>query len=273
MRAVKTSNGSDDMGLARIDGLDIHYHAPRDPAERRGQRVLYVHGTGCNGRVWEEHMAAIAGAHTPVAIDLPGHGRSSGRGFRGMADYAHVVMELGRALGWDRFVVAGHSLGGGVALSAALYHPERLSGILLVDTGARLRVNPDLLRAARAAADGQPLPPMDRSWGFAANTPQSVVDALDAVTAGIDPRVTHTDWIADDSFDVMSRLRDIRVPALAVCGAEDRLTPVKYHRYLEEHIPGCRLAIIDGGGHWAFREQPAAFNSIARSFLDSLPKT
>lgn len=259
------------MGFAEIDGLDVHYHAPRDPALRRGQRVLYVHGTGCNGRVWEDHMAAIADAHTPVAIDLPGHGRSTGRGFRGMADYAHVVMEAGRALGWDRFVVAGHSLGGGVALTAALYHPERLAGILLVDTGARLRVNPDLLRAAWAAAQGGSARPTDRSWGFAASTPQAVVDTLNALTAGIDPRVTLADWIADDTFDVMSRVRDIRVPALAVCGAEDRLTPVKYHRYLAEQIPGCRLAVIDGGGHWAFREQPAAFNGIARSFLDGLP--
>lgn len=259
------------MGSAKIDGLDIHYHAPRDPGAPRGQRVLYVHGTGCNGRVWADHMAAIADAHTPVAVDLPGHGRSTGRGFRGLADYAHVVMELGRALGWERFVVAGHSLGGGVALTAALYHSERLKGILLVDTGARLRVNPELLRMARAAADGEPARPTDRSWGFAASTPQTVVDTLDALTAGIDPRVTLADWIADDMFDVMTRVRDIRVPALAVCGAEDKLTPVKYHRYLEEQIPGCRLAVVEGGGHWAFREQPAAFDAIVRRFLDGLP--
>src|SRR5262245_11612360 len=126
---------------------------PRATPRGRAASGLYVHGTGRNGRVWEDHMAAIAETHTPVAIDLPGHGRSSGRGFRGMADYAHVVMELGRALGWERFVVAGHSLGGGVAITAALYHPE-------------------------------------------------------------------------------------------------------------EHIAGCRLAIIDGGGHWAFREQSETFNAI-----------
>jgi len=259
------------MPFAEIDGLNVHYHAPRDPSDRRGQRVLYVHGTGCNGRVWDDHMAAMADAHTPVAIDLPGHGRSSGRGFRGMADYAHVVMELGRALGWDRFAIAGHSLGGGVALTAAIYQPERLTGILLVDTGARLRVNPDLLRASRAAAERGEARPTDRSWGFAASTPQAVVDRLNALTADTDPRVTFVDWVADDTFDVMGRVRDIRVPALAVCGAEDRLTPLKYHQYLEQQIQGCRLAVIERGGHWAFRERPAEFDRIARDFLDSLP--
>jgi pimeloyl-ACP methyl ester carboxylesterase len=261
------------MEFVDIEGLTIHYHAARDPAERRGQRVLYVHGTGCNERVWDDHLAAIAEAHTPVAIDLPGHGRSGGRGFRGMADYTHVVMELGRALGWDRFVLAGHSMGGGIAITAALYYAERLAGLVLVDTGARLRVNPDILRAARVAADNGMRLPTDRSWGFAASTPQAVVDTVNGLTADTDPRVTYADWMADDTFDAMSRVRDIRIPTLAVCGAEDRLTPVKYHRYLAEQIAGCRLAIIEQAGHWSYREQPEAFTRILRDFLDGLPPT
>lgn len=259
------------MGFADIDGLTIHYHAPRDPADRRGQRVLYIHGTGCNARVWDDHLAAIADTHTPVALDLPGHGRSGGRGFRGMADYTSVVMQLGRALGWDRFVIAGHSMGGGIAITAALYYPERLAGLVLVDTGARLRVNSDILRAARVAADGGAAPPTDRSWGFATGTPQAVVDTVNHLTADTDPRVTYADWIADDTFDAMNRVRDIRIPTLAVCGAEDRLTPVKYHRYLAEQIAGCRLAIIERAGHWVYREQPEAFTRIVRGFLDGLP--
>jgi pimeloyl-ACP methyl ester carboxylesterase len=259
------------MGTVVIDDRTIHYHAPGDPASRAGQRVLYVHGTGCNGRVWEPHMAAVARAHTPVAIDLPGHGASPGRGFRGVADYTHFAVELARALGWDRFVIAGHSMGGAVALLTALYHPDQLAGLVLVDTGARLRVHPALLQAARdAAARGRP-PAPDRSWAYASSTPQSVVDAVEALTGGTDPATTCADWIADDTFDVMSRLSDIRVPTLAVCGAEDRLTPVKYHRFLAEQISGCRLSIIEGAGHWVFWEQPRAFTRAVSAFLDSLP--
>jgi pimeloyl-ACP methyl ester carboxylesterase len=259
------------MGFADIDGVTIHYHAPRDPGNRRGQCVLYVHGTGCNGHVWDAHLAAIADTHTPVALDLPGHGRSGGRGFRGMADYTHVVMELGRVLGWDRFVIVGHSMGGGIAITAGIYYPERLAGLVLVDTGARLRVSPDILSAARLAAGGGPASPTDRSWGFAAGTAQTVVDAVNGLTADTDSRVTYGDWIADDTFDTMNRVRDIRIPTLAVCGAEDRLTPVKYHRYLEEQIADCRLAVIEHAGHWVYREQPEAFTRVVRGFLDGLP--
>lgn len=259
------------MPVTEVLGLSIHYHAPRDAGERRGQRVLYVHGTGCNAGVWDAHMAAIAAAHTPVAIDLPGHGRSQGRGFRGVADHAEFVIGLADALDWRRFVLAGHSMGGGIAITAALYHPERIAGLVLVDTGARLRVAPDLLRAARAAAARGQAPATDRSWGFAASTPQTVVDRVEALTAGTDPRVTYADWIADDTFDAMTRIGEIAAPTLALCGAEDRLTPVKYHRYLQERMPNCRLTIIEGAGHWSLHEQPAQFDRAIGAFLAGLP--
>jgi len=69
----------------------------------------------------------------------------------------------------------------------------------------------------------------------------------------------------------MSRVSEIGVPTMAVCGAEDRLTPVKYHQYLQAGIPGCRLTIIGGAGHWVFWEQPEAFTQAVRTFLDELP--
>jgi len=249
----------------------IHYHVVGGPAARGGQRVLYVHGTGCSSEVWIPHMKAVADAHAPVAIDLPGHGRSPGRGFRGIADYAYFVVELAKTLGWDRFVMVGHSMGGAIALLTALHHPELLDGLVLVDTGARLRVHPALLRGAREAATATLTPATDRSWAYAGATPQSVVDAVQRLTAATDPWVTYGDWIADDTFDVMSRLKDIRVPTLIVCGAEDRLTPVKYHELLAAQISGSRLTIIEKAGHWVFWEQPETFTQVVRAFLDGLP--
>jgi pimeloyl-ACP methyl ester carboxylesterase len=259
------------MASALVAGRTIHYRAAGPPAGGGGRRLLYVHGTGCNAEVWGPHMATMADRHAAVAIDLPGHGRSPGPGFRGVADYAHVVVELARVLGWERFVVVGHSMGGAVALITALYHADVLDGLVLVDTGARLRVHPALLRGAReAAAAGRPAT-TDRSWAYAADTPPALVDALHALVADTDPWVTYGDWIADDTFDVLGRLKDIRVPTLAVCGAEDRLTPVRYHEFLAAHIVGCRLQVIPGAGHWVFWERPEAFTRTLRAFVDGLP--
>jgi pimeloyl-ACP methyl ester carboxylesterase len=116
------------VGSVLIAGRSMYYHAAGESAGS-GHRVLYVHGTGCNGGVWAAHMTALADRHACVAIDLPGHGKSAGTGFRGVADHAYFVVALAGALGWDRFVVAGHSMGGAVALLAAIYHPERLEGL------------------------------------------------------------------------------------------------------------------------------------------------
>ena len=259
------------MGFAAIDGLRIHYDAPGDPAARTGQRVLYVHGTGCNTRVWAQHMAAMTETHTPVAIDLPGHGQSGGTGFRGAADHAHFVAELATHLGWDRFVVAGHSMGGGIALTIALYYAERLNGLMLIDTGARLRVHPDILRASRAAAAAGKRPSADRTWGYAASTPQAVVEAVQAMTADTDLAVTYKDWICDDTFDCMSRVHTIAIPTLAICGDEDNLTPVRYHTFFQQTMPNCQLAVVKQAGHWPYIEQPEAFNTAVRGFLDGLP--
>ncbi len=258
------------MGFAKIDGLNIHYHAVGDPSATKGQRVLYVHGTGCNVKVWAQHMEAMAVAHTPVAIDLPGHGQSEGNGFRGMADYAHFVVELASALGWDRFVLAGHSMGGGVALTATLYQAERLNGMMLIDTGARLRVSSTIIQAAHRAAQSGQRGPADRTWGYAQSTPQAVVDAIYEMTADTRLEVTYKDWICDDSFDALNRVKSISIPTLAICGDEDNLTPLRNHKYFREHMPNCRLEVIEQAGHWTFIEQPEAFNRSVAGFLDGL---
>ena len=257
------------MPFAEIEEHQIHYQTPADLSSPKGQRILYVHGTGCNGGLWNRHMAVIAEEHTPVAIDLPGHGKSSGNGFRGVADYTHFVMELAKHLGWNRYLVAGHSLGGGIALATATYDREHVAGMLLVDTGARLRVKPEILEAARdAAAQGQTIP-LPR-WSFAEKTSQSVIDAVGAQIADTPPEVTLKDWISDDSFDFLNRLGSIDVPSLAICGNEDQLTPVRYHEFFRDRLPNCGLEVVPDSGHWPYAEQPERFDRAVRKFLDGL---
>ncbi len=256
------------MPFAEIDGCQIYYHDPLQEAP--GQRVLFVHGTGCNGHAWDRARRALAPRHSSVAIDLSGHGRSEGLGFRGVADHAHVVMALADHLGWERFALAGHSLGGGIAFAAAVYWPERLSALLMIDSGARLRVDPQILDDARQAAAGEAVPE-DPRVGFAPQTSDEVVAAVRAPFADERPAVTYRDWIADDSCDFLSRVPAVGVPTpLALCGAEDVLTPPRYHEYLRDRMPNCQLEIIPEAGHWTFAEQPEAFDRAVGTFLDEL---
>ena len=109
----------------------------------------------------------------------------------------------------------------------------------------------------------------DPRLGYAAGTPEAVIEAVRAEVADVDPAVTYRDWIADDSCDFLSRVASIDVPTLALCGDEDILTPPKYHEYLRDHMPRCRLEIVKGAGHWPFAEQPEAFDRAVLAFLDT----
>ena len=261
------------MKYASIDGLRIGYEHYASQTEGNLSRVIFIHGTGCNSRVFERHFEVLSTRHEVAAIDLPGHGESTGSGFRGVADYAHYVAGLIKHLEWEGCVVAGHSLGGAIALAMALYYPKYVERLLLIDTGARLRVNSEILETARRAAEGEDLPPSNPRRGFARGTSQEIVDEINAITEQCSPLVTYKDWIADDTCDLMSRLPSIIVPSLAICGDEDEFTPIKYHEYFRDKLPNCQLEIISDAGHWPFVEQPKLFDRTVLEFLDSLRST
>ncbi|MEM2982778.1 MAG: alpha/beta hydrolase [Candidatus Bathyarchaeia archaeon] len=258
------------MGFVTIDGLKIHYLTPCDPSGKRGHRIMYIHGTGYCSEIWRRHMDAISDSHTPVAIDLPGHGLSEGRGFRGTADYSNFVVKLAESLGWGRFVIAGHSLGGAIAITTAVYNHEMLKGMILIDTGARLRVHPDILKGALSAARSGKGAAIDPSWAFAKATPNSVIESTLAMMAKTDPWVTYNDWICDDSFDFTTRIKDIHIPTVAICGEEDKLTPVKYHSFLKEKMPNCTLKVIEGAGHFVMVEKLEEFTRAVKDFLNGI---
>ena len=121
------------MPALQIDDTYIHYITNREDANPTDAQIVYVHGTGCNGRVFENHIKNLSSYHA-LAIDLPGHGNSGGTGFRGVVDHAHVVAEFIHQLDCQPCVLAGHSLGGGIAIALAIYHPEILRGLMLIDT-------------------------------------------------------------------------------------------------------------------------------------------
>ncbi|MBI1801235.1 MAG: alpha/beta fold hydrolase [Chloroflexi bacterium] len=137
------------MPTVSLNGEQIYY------AERGngGLPVVLVHGAGGSHQGWLAPLGALAGC-TCYALDLPAHGQSSGKGRDSIPAYADVVAGFLDALGLSSAVIAGHSLGGGVALWLALRQPERVRGLILAGTGARLRVHPNILQAAK---EGRPI--------------------------------------------------------------------------------------------------------------------
>jgi pimeloyl-ACP methyl ester carboxylesterase len=247
-----------------VAGVAIHYLE----AGAGAPVVCLVHGSGAQGSVWTRQLEGLADVARVLAPDLPGHGESGGEGATRIADSVEAVRGFLDALGVARVVLGGHSMGGAVAQAVALAYPERLAGLVLVGTGARLRVMPEIFeRLARDPRDGARFVV---EHAVAADVDPGLAATLLRVTAAAPPAVLAGDFRACDAFDVMDRIAAVRVPTLVVCGAEDRLTPPRYATFLRDQIRGARLALIPGAGHYVQLEQPDETTEAIRAFLDGL---
>jgi pimeloyl-ACP methyl ester carboxylesterase len=110
-----------------------------------------------------------------------------------------------------------------------------------------------------------------QSLAFGPGAPAAAIALVGRVLREVSPLVTLGDYLACDRFDVRERLGAIRTPTLVLTGAEDRLTPLAYGRFLAAAIPGARLVEIPGAGHFPQLEQPAAVNRAVREFLAAVP--
>ncbi|MDF1555463.1 MAG: alpha/beta fold hydrolase [Deferrisomatales bacterium] len=230
--------------------------------------LVFIHGSGASSVLWSAQVDALADVANTVAVDLPGHGGSSGPSCDSVSAYAEAVAGFLRTAEVPRPIPCGLSIGGAICLQLLLDVPGALRAGILVGTGARLRVNPTIFEAI-----ARDYPAFVRTLPDSAASPQTPPDRLAALleaTARTPPAITAGDFRACDRFDVMARLGEIARPVLVVSAADDRLTPPKYADHLVRHIPGARRAHLRAAGHLMPLEQPEAFNAAVRAFLNEL---
>jgi pimeloyl-ACP methyl ester carboxylesterase len=254
------------MITAKTNGMAFMAGPP--PCRPGAPTILFLHGSGLAGTFWQPQIEGLAADMNTVAIDLPGHGRSDLPALASVPAYAAAVMAFIRACAFIHPIPCGLSLGGAIALQMLLDYPGELAGGILIGTGARLRVRPEIFDLI--AGDYPGFVAATDAMAASPETPAKTLAPVRAIMAACPPAVTATDFRACDRFDVMDRLAEIRLPVLAMGGADDLLTPVKYIDYLSRHIPGAQQVVIPGGGHLVPREQPAAVNRAIRCFVAAL---
>ncbi len=245
----------------------IWYAQNRPPDPDRPPLIL-IHGAGEDRLQWPPELRRISGASV-LALDLPGHGRSEGPGRGRIEDYAAVLVGFLEALDVSRAVLGGHSMGGAIAQVVALDHPERVAGLVLIGTGAKLRVAPALLDVI--LTDFEAVLALMADWAFGPDAPAELKELGTKAMGQTQPAVLHGDFTACDLFDIRDRLAEIRVPTLVIGGTADKLTPVRFSRYLAEQIPGAQLEVLEGAGHMMALERPAAVAAAVTEFMSQLP--
>jgi pimeloyl-ACP methyl ester carboxylesterase len=229
--------------------------------------IVFIHGSGDSARIWRLQVAYF-GTERAFAIDLPGHGQRADNlpDEVSVMDYARTAHNIiFDELQLVHPIIAGHSLGGAIALAMGLEYGSELGGLILIGTGARLRVHPDLLKGAKETPQQTNL--QLQRLALATTTDPTILTGTAEEQAKTEPSMLYRDLAACNIFDIMPRLNEIHLPTLIICGTEDRLTPVKYSEYLHNHIAGSTLITIPQAGHYVFREQPEAVNKAIEEWL------
>lgn len=255
----------------------------------RGPVLLFLHGIGDDSSTWLELLESLADDFTVIAPDLLGHGASAKpRADYSVAAYACGMRDLLTTLDVDRVTVVGHSLGGGVAMQFAYQFPERCERLVLVGSGGvGASVHP-LLRLAAAPGAGlllpllgaQPALPVLRKLAESLR----ISDDLDYVVARylrlVEPGTRSAflrtlrsvvDW-RGQVVNMLDRCYLTQgIPTLLVWGTEDRVVPSGHALRAHRAMPGSRLVLFEGVGHFPHRSAPKQFLEVLLEFLAETP--
>lgn len=221
------------------------------------QTVVFLHGVGQDHTIWVLPTRYFARHDRNVlAVDLPGHGRSTGAPLstiEAMADWAVAVLD---AAGVERAAMVGHSMGSLVALDAAARHPDRVRAVAMIGVSVPMRVADPLMAAAEA--DDRVAVDMLTYWGHS-NTAKIGGSPTPGIwMAGASwrlwersaPGVLHSDLQAcNDYVAGLERASQLRCRALLLLGDQDRMTPMRGAEAIGNAIPDQDTVIFPGAGH------------------------
>jgi pimeloyl-ACP methyl ester carboxylesterase len=275
-----------------LQHIEIHGHRVGYRSGGSGPVIVLIHGMAGSSATWRAVMPTLAEHFTVIAPDLVGHGESEKpRGDYSLGAFASGVRDLLLALGHERATLVGQSLGGGVAMQFAYQFPERCERLVLVSSGGLGDDVNVLLRLLALPGAELVLPLACTSWIHDAGV--RVAGWLARIGLHTGPHLTEV-WNSYGSLaDAETRtafvhtLRSVvdvsgqrvsaadrlylatGVPTLIVWGDNDSIIPVEQGRVTHEAIPGSRLEIFEGTGHFPHCEHPDRFCKVLIDFMNT----
>jgi pimeloyl-ACP methyl ester carboxylesterase len=247
------------MSIVKVNNIDVYFI--KNNYSHNKNPVVFIHGAGNTSYTWYNQLSINLTQYYPLVVDLPGHVRSSGEGFNEIERYSEFILSFIDTLRLEHVVLSGHSMGGAIALDFALKYPNRLNRLILIGTGAKLRVAKEVLENTKKGFSYS-------YYAYSLKTDKSLFDLAEKEFPLTDPIVRYNDFVACNSFSVMDKINMINVDTLVIVGRDDQLTPVKYAEFLTREIKNSKLKIIDDAGHNVMWEKPDEVNLTIKNFLE-----
>lgn len=266
------------LGTARSvrssEGSMLHYRVLGEPAAKRPLLVL-IHGWSCDETYWDAQLEALRRDYPVVTLDLAGHGRSSaGRNDWSMRAYGHDVASVVRALpSRAPVILIGHSMGGPVAVEAAIALGDRAIAVIGVDTFKNVGLPPPSAadtdqRLRGFAADYRATTQIFVSKSFFRDDadPAFVTRIANAMASG-NPTVGMASIRELNNWDGRAAMSQLKVPIIAINA--DHGAPTDADR-IRGFAPSFRYVPFTGAGHFLMMEQPERFNALLLQELATL---
>ncbi|MBI3173042.1 MAG: alpha/beta hydrolase [Chloroflexi bacterium] len=232
--------------------------------------VILIHGAGGTHLNWPPQIRRLDGQPI-LAVDLPGHGKSDGVSRQVISEYAADILTFMDMLKMRTAILVGHSMGSAIALSIAIQSPKRVLGLGLLGSGARLSVSPSLLQSAADPATFLSAVQRVTEYSYSQQADPRLKELGEKRMAETRPPVLYGDFLACDGFDASADLPHIHAPTLLLVGEQDRMTPPRLSRALNEQIPRSRLVTLPDTGHMLMLEQPDLVAAHLAEFFHSIP--
>lgn len=280
--------GAESRFVTLADGARVHV---RDTGGG-GVPMILLHGSNSSLHTWEPLKRELGAGYRIVTLDLPGHGLTGATPTHryDTAEMVETVDGVAEALGLERFILGGNSMGGGVSWNYALAHPDKVRALLLLDAGgmplrdgeARPKSNIGfrIMRSSFGRWLGGQITPR---FLIAQSLEGSVADPSQIDAATVDRYWELLRFPGNRAATMMrfarpfvdggaaERARDIRVPTLILFGKEDRIINPSAAQSFAERIAGSEVVLLDGVGHLPMEEAPeATANEIDRFLVQRL---
>ncbi|MGB8397887.1 MAG: alpha/beta fold hydrolase [Bradyrhizobium sp.] len=256
------------------------YEAAGDPAS---PPLVFLHGIGGAARAWRSQLGFFADRCRTVAWDMPGYGGSASLPTVSIANLADALRDFLRQIGATNPVLVGHSIGGMIVQQLLAKHPRLAGAIVLAQTSPAFgKPDGDWQKSFIDARLG----PLDRGETMVSLAPALVRELVgdDPDAGGMElarecmasvPEATYrATMLALLGFDQRGALKNIAVPTLVLSGSKDNNAPAPMMAKMASYIPSAKYLELEGAGHLANLERPAAFNAALDGFLKAaLPAT
>ena len=231
-----------------------------------GEPIIFIHGVGGSSQYWFYQREYLKNFMKVILIDLPGHGKSSGDACKTIEEARDTVHDAIIGLGIEKCYLAGHSMGGGIAMSFALTYPELLNGIVLICTGAKLRVLPAILDGVLKNKEAAVRMIM-MDYAFSKKAPQKMKDNGFKDMMKSSAETIYQGFSACDRFNAIGSLDKIALPTMIIGGKDDLLTPPTFSEYLHRKVKGSEFVIVEDAGHMVMIEQSDIVNRTIEDFV------